>query len=270
VPQIHPLRQNPKPLPGGKHSLGLPMLRSLECGVTWLYIRPMTFWTVHLLNARHDLTRILSEVRQASREAVARASDHAELPDFDLVVRAHQDRSPEGTVQGHCPAPGIVEIVVTPDRFDPVQFSRALIRQIAHLIRQEGPGYGRSLGEVLVSEGLAGHFVLQVMGGQPDGLDTVRPAQGAMRQAMNEWARRDYDHGRWFGGKGDLRKGTGHGLGHRLIAEHLAERTGDSAATLAMAPADPFRQILRRIAAAEGQVTDEPPPHGQTDAPLES
>ena len=218
----------------------------------------MTLWTLHFLNARHDLTRILSEARQASREAVARASGHAALPDFDLVVRAHRDRSPDGAVQGHCPAPGIIEIAVTPDRFDPVQFSRALIRQIAHLLRQEGPGHGRSLGEVLVSEGLAGHFVLQVMGGPPDGLDTVRPAQGAMRQAMNEWARRDYDHGRWFGGKGDLRRGTGHGLGHRMIAEHLAQASGDTAASLATAPAEPFRQILRRIAAAEGQAEAEP------------
>ena len=229
----------------------------------------MTFWTLHLLNTRHALTPVLSEVRQASRDAVARASGHADLPDFDLAVRAHSDRSADGAVQGSAPAPGVIEIALTPDRFDPAPFTRILVRQMAHLVRWAGPGYGKSLGEALVSEGLAGHFVVQVMGGQADGVDTVRPAQGAMRQAMNEWARRDYDQGRWFGGKGDLRKGTGNSLGHRLIAEHLAQHPDDSAASLAMAPADPFRQILRRIAAAEGQATDEPPPQDQTDAPSE-
>ena len=45
----------------------------------------MTFWTLHLLNTRHALTPVLSEVRQASRDAVARASCHADLPDIDLV-----------------------------------------------------------------------------------------------------------------------------------------------------------------------------------------
>lgn len=213
----------------------------------------MTIWTLHLLNTRHDLTRVLSEVRQASRNAVARVSHHAALPDFDLVVRAQEDRSADGSVQGQCPAPGVVEMALTPDRFNPEIFARALVRQMAHLIRWPGPGYGRSLGEVLVSEGLAGHVVLQVMGGQPDPCDSVRPAQGVMRQAMNEWARRDYDHGRWFGGKGDLRRWTGNSLGHRILTEHLAQNPGESALSLATASPEPFRQILRRIAAAETQ-----------------
>lgn len=217
----------------------------------------MTLWHIHLLNARHALTPVLSELRQASREAVARASSHTDLPDFDLVIRAQGDRSADGALRGHCPTPGIIEIAVTPDRFEPLPFTRALVRQMAHLLRWEGPGRGRSLGEALAGEGLAGHFVLQVMGGPPDAIDTVRPASGAMRQAMNEWARRDYDHARWFAGKGDLRRGTGHSLGHRIIADHLAQHPGDSAARLAVSPAEPFRQTLRRIAAAEGPGEDQ-------------
>lgn len=213
----------------------------------------MTLWTLHLLNARHGLTAVLSEVRQASRDAVARASGHAELPDFDLVIRVQQDRTADGAIQGQAPAPGVIDIALTPDRFDTAAFTRVLIRQMAHLVRWQGPGYGRSLGEALVSEGLAGHFALQVMGGQAEGWDSVRPAAGALRQAMNEWARRDYDHPRWFMGRGDLRKGTGHGLGHRIIAEHLAASPHDTAASLAGAPAEPFRQTLRRMVAAEGQ-----------------
>ncbi|MFD2813587.1 DUF2268 domain-containing putative Zn-dependent protease [Paracoccus aerius] len=67
---------------------------------------------------------------------------------------------------------------MNPARFAPDAFGRALVRQLAHLLRWNGPGYGRSLGEALVSEGLAGHFVLQVLGGQPDATDAVRPAQG--------------------------------------------------------------------------------------------
>lgn len=219
----------------------------------------MSVWTLHFLNARLELTPVLSELRAASREAVARASDHADLPDFDLVIRPQSDRSADGAVQGQCPAPGVIEIAVTPDRCDPAHYARVLVRQTAHLVRWTGPGYGRSLGEALVSEGLAGHFVLQVVGGQPDALDAVRPAQGAMRQAMNEWARRDHDHARWFNGKGDLRKGTGHSLGHRIIAEHLAQNPGVTAASLATAPAEPFRQALRRLAAAEGQAGAETP-----------
>ncbi|WP_374300146.1 DUF2268 domain-containing putative Zn-dependent protease [Paracoccus sp. (in: a-proteobacteria)] len=217
----------------------------------------MSVWNIHLLNARHDLTRVLSEVRQASRDGVVQASRHADLPAFDLVIRAQADRTADGAIQGRCPAPGVIEIALNPDRFDPTAFTRTLVRQMAHLVRWTGPGYGKSLGEALVSEGLAGHFVLQVMGGQADAIDSVRPAQGVMRQAMNEWARRDHDHGRWFGGKGDLRRGTGHSLGHRIVADHLAQNPGDSAASLATVAAEPFRQTLRRLAASEGQADPE-------------
>ena len=48
----------------------------------------MTVWNIHFLNARDDLTGVLPEIRAAARDAVARVADHAELPRFDLVLRA--------------------------------------------------------------------------------------------------------------------------------------------------------------------------------------
>lgn len=211
----------------------------------------MTVWTLHPLNTRHALTPVLAEVRQASRAAIAQARGHLDLPDFDLIVRAGADRSADGAVQGQAPAPGVIDIAVTPGRFDAATFARVLVRQLVHLVRHDGPGYGRALGEVLVSEGVAGHIAQAVLGGGPVACDSLRPAPGAARQAMNEWARGDYDHGRWFLGRGDLRRWTGHSLGHRIIAEHLAQAPGETAAGLVRAPADAFRQTLRRIIAAD-------------------
>lgn len=217
----------------------------------------MTIWHIHMLNARHGLTRILPEIRQAARDAVAQASVHADLPDFDLVVKA----DPEGCIPalgvgGYAPAPGLIEIKLDPERFVTSTLIRTLIHEMHHLIRWDGPGYGRSLGEALVSEGLAGHFVLQVLGGQPDRWDATTPAQGSARAAMNEWSRRDYDHARWFFGSGDLRKWTGYGLGHRLIAEHLSRNPDDNAVTLACAQAEALRPVMRRLTGAEGSAPD--------------
>lgn len=217
----------------------------------------MTVWNLHLLNARHHLTPILSEIRAAAREAVARVSEHADLPRFDLVVGAGREVVPEWGLAGHAPAPGLIEVTLSPARLDPALVLRSLVHQMHHLIRWDGPGYGRSLGEALVSEGLAGHFVLQVLGGQPDPWDAVQPAPGLARQASAAWDRLDYDHARWFAGKGDIRKWAGHGLGHRLVAEYLAQSPDDSAATLVHARAEAFRPAMRRLiggesAAAEG------------------
>ncbi|MBC9246087.1 peptidase [Paracoccus sp. 11-3] len=194
----------------------------------------------------------MSEVRAATRDAVAKVSERADLPRFDLVVRAGSDVIPDWGVAGHTPAAGVVYLTVNPDRFDAALTVRTLVRQMHHLIRWDGPGYGKSLGEALVSEGLAGHFVLQVLGGKPDPWDVTTLATGLARKAMNEWARPDYDHARWFQGKGDIRKWAGYGLGHKLVAEHLAQNTGADAVTLATTRVDAFRPTMRKLVNEDG------------------
>lgn len=229
-----------------------PRLPALEPDRVSRYICAMTTWHLHPLNARHGLTPILAEIRAATREAVARMADHADLPDFDLLIRPVPGGGiPKWGVSGYAPAPGVIEITQDPDRFDADLFARTLVHEAHHLIRWDGPGYGKSLGEALVSEGLAGHFVLQVLGGAPDPWDATIPASGTARMAMNEWARRDYDHARWFFGGGDLKNGTGYGLGHRLIAAHLEQDADSSAASLAHVRTDEFRTALRRLIAAD-------------------
>jgi uncharacterized protein YjaZ len=225
----------------------------------------MTTWNIHFLNARHAVTRHMAEIRAAAKQAVALASEHADLPNFDLVVRALPGGGiPDWGVSGHAPSPGVIELTLNPERYSEAYLIRTLTHEMHHLMRWDGPGYGKSLGAALVSEGLAGHFVLQVLGGKPDPWDAVRPASGVARQAMNEWARLDYDHARWFFGRGDLRKWTGYGLGHKLIAEHLAGAPEDNASDLAMTPADTFRPVMRRVLANEGDET----PHESADVEI--
>ncbi|MDO5647786.1 DUF2268 domain-containing putative Zn-dependent protease [Paracoccus sp. (in: a-proteobacteria)] len=212
----------------------------------------MTIWHIHMLNARHALTPVLAELRATTRDAVARVGAVADLPRFDLVIRAEPGGGiPEWGIAGYAPAPGLIEVTLNPARFNAALMLRTLVHEMHHLIRWDGPGYGTSLGEALVSEGLAGHFVLQILGGTPDPWDAVRPASGLARAAQSEWARRDYDHARWFFGRGDLRKWAGYGLGHRLVAEHLTQSPDATAATLAHSAADSFQPALRRLIASD-------------------
>lgn len=213
----------------------------------------MTVWNIHFLNARHALTGDMAQIRTTAREAVAQVGQLVTLPPFDLVIRAEtRGGVPDRGVGGRASMPGLVEVTVNPGRFTDDQLMRVLVREMHHLLRWEGPGYGRSLGEVLVSEGLAGHFVTQVLGGEPDPWDAARPTAGCLRQAGNLWARRDFDFAEWFHGRGKIRKWTGYGIGHRLIAKHLAQEPVQDAARLAWMPADMFRPALRRLLAADG------------------
>lgn len=217
----------------------------------------MTVWHIHILNSRGALTPVLSDVRTAAREAVSLASKQGDLPRFDLVIKAGREVIPEWGLAGHAPAPGLIDVTLNPDRFDAQLMIRTLVHEFHHLMRWDGPGYGRSLGDALVSEGLAGHFVLQVLGGKPDPWDATVPAQGLARQALNGWSRLDYDHARWFFGRGDIRKWAGYGLGHRLVAEYLAQHADKDAAALAEMTSEAFRPTMRRLVGAEGPEPDE-------------
>lgn len=213
----------------------------------------MTVWQIHFLNARKALNGVMPETRAAAREAVAAVGEHVELPRFDLVIRVGDQVMPGWGVGGAAPAPGQIQITLDPARFAPEPFIRTLVHELHHLIRWDGPGYGKSLGEALVSEGLAGHFVLHVLGGPPDPWDAVAPSDGLMRRASHEWSRRDYDHAEWFFGRGGVRRWSGYGLGHRLIAEYLAQHPSEDAVTLANAPVDRFRGALRQLAKTDGE-----------------
>ncbi|WP_304616075.1 DUF2268 domain-containing putative Zn-dependent protease [Paracoccus sp. (in: a-proteobacteria)] len=210
----------------------------------------MTVWQVHMLNARGALTPIMAEIRAHAREVVELVSARLDLPRFDLVVRRGDAVIPEWGIAGHAPSAGVIELVLDPDRVDPEHFRRMLARQMFHLTRWEMVPVDRSLGEALVAAGLAGHFVTDLLGGGADPWDQVRPGSGMLKQAAALWARRDQDMGEWFQGRGRMRKWSGHGLGHRIVAEHLTE--GGDAAALVHASADGFRPALRRLMAMEG------------------
>lgn len=228
----------------------------------------MTVWNIHFLNARHGLTRVLPEIRAAAREAVARVGDLVDLPRFDLIVRAGPEVIPEWGMGGRAPAPGLIEVVLSPDRFQPDLLLRTLVHEMHHLIRWDGPGYGRSLGEALISEGLAGHFVVQVLGGKPDPWDSTTPASAGIKRALNEWSRLDYDHSEWFFGKGGMRKWTGYGLGYRLVSEYLTHAPDQDALTLVNARADNFRQAMRALAKADGAAGQSDEDEVSADQPL--
>ncbi|WP_090522112.1 DUF2268 domain-containing putative Zn-dependent protease [Paracoccus isoporae] len=214
----------------------------------------MPVTNLHFLNARLDLTLIMSDIRAAVREAVDIAAEHADLPDFDVVIRSGERVITGWGVAGYAPAPGEVQITIDPPRFDAAALQRTLIHEIHHVIRWDGPGYGSSLGEALVTEGLAGHFVRQVLGGKPDPWDAVTPAPGLTRRAMNEWSQLGYDHAAWFlGGSKTIRRWTGYGLGHRLLAAFLERNPDEDAVTLATMPADHFRATMRMLAKSDGE-----------------
>ncbi|WP_411911731.1 DUF2268 domain-containing putative Zn-dependent protease [Rhodovulum sulfidophilum] len=80
---------------------------------------------------------------------------------------------------------------------------RTIVHELHHALRWRGPGYGRTLGEALVTEGLAGHFAQQLYGGPPEKWESSLDAEGlaqAESDAAAAWDDEAYDHAAWFFG----------------------------------------------------------------------
>jgi Predicted Zn-dependent protease (DUF2268) len=94
---------------------------------------------------------------------------------------------------------------------------------------EPGPGYGVTLGQALVSEGLADHFASEVFPDTPS-----RPCDHALTRAQERslWlvARRvlnipfGYDHWEWFFGAGTIPRWAGYTLGYEIVGQYLSHR----------------------------------------------
>lgn len=116
---------------------------------------------------------------------------------------------------------------------------RLAAHEAHHALRMAGPGYGQTLGEALVREGLAGCAVRLALGSAPEPWEQASDTQDDLSHLPDPvtLTATDYDHAEWFFGTGHLPRWRGYRLG-RLLAERWAERTGPSGATWINVPAD--------------------------------
>lgn len=192
--------------------------------------------TLHLLNAGGPFSPVLAaEVREVTQEALARFAAELDLNGVDVVLGAGPFTIPETGVVGYAPNAFRVDLTVTPDSpaFQTLwrtEVPATLAHELHHVRRWRGPGYGETLLEALVSEGLAQQFEAGYRGEPPV------YAQPTMNLAAL-WERTapilhgKYDHAAWFFGSAEqaLPRWGGYALGYELVRRFLAREGGDAA-----------------------------------------
>lgn len=217
----------------------------------------MENWTCHLLNARGQLGEQSDRLRELVRKAEAAAEKAGIRTAFDVVVRASAEAQPPALlVSGGCYVPGIVEISVdTQSGASQAEIDRAFLKtvyhELHHILRWDGPGYGDTLGEAIVSEGLAQCFLHEMMDCSAEPWETAVPPEELAplaKRAIAEFETTAYDHAEWFFGSGALPNWAGYSLGFRIISQHLENNSDVTALALARAPASDFRVSLHALA----------------------
>lgn len=184
----------------------------------------------HIMMATGQLAPFETAIRDALSRAEAAASRIVDVPKTDVIIRDW----PESTIAqdgigGFCPRRREIEIAIDPAHpalgLGPGgALDRTLVHELHHVLRRDSVGYGETLGEALVSEGLAGHFVGEVLGTLPEPWESAIRSPDLpiwARTALAAWDRTNYDHADWFYGRGDLPLWIGYALGFSIVGSYL-------------------------------------------------
>lgn len=173
----------------------------------------------------------------------------------DIVIDARPGRRNLIAAGGHAePGSGFVYVEIYPEfhgdfeRQLPFDFRNALVHELNHSHSiLNGPGYGRTLVEAMISEGLAEAFTLQMYPKAELLSESVltpeqeRSLWQTARPLLHERETLE-SHGRWFFGKDDLPNATGYALGLSLVQSYLKHHPDQKASDLTLMPA---KKILR-------------------------
>lgn len=211
--------------------------------------------SVHVLEADPALEPHASALAAAAGEALDRIGRRMPVSDVDVVIARNTAAViPELGIGGFSPSAHLIYVSVDPEhaafqQVIDVHLSRTLAHELHHCMRWRGPGYGNTLGEALVSEGLADHFDLEVHpASQPYHWTRALDADGlaaTWQRARSVLWEEGYDHGYWFFNRADGGPPfhAGYALGFSLVRAYLRANPGLEPSGLAGTPA---QQILSR------------------------
>lgn len=181
------------------------------------------------------------------RKAVTRIQRELHAPSVRITVQAGSFRVIPDVGIGGYTSPVTGEIKITMDQRSPVGLRRmlevwlplALAHELHHAKRVlDGPGYGTTLMEAIVTEGSAEAFV-RAMYPDAAAIPWVR-SLGAEEAEVWRRARREGDspdraaqHDAWFFGGHSLPRWAGYRIGYTVVRAYLEENEERSAAELA-------------------------------------
>lgn len=189
---------------------------------------------LHFLEANKKLTKHIPLMRELALPALRQITKLLPFKQSVDVVVHHEYYGRCGlTVSGEAPTPNVAYIHVDPSRkYFRKELRKHLVGVLAHELhhscRHQGPGCGKTLLEMIVSEGLACHFEEEITGVKSN----VIPARFSedklhrlYKRAGKEWDSKSYDHDAWFFGneKARIPAQAGYILGYDLTIEAVAK-----------------------------------------------
>ncbi len=187
---------------------------------------PTALPAIHLLDAAARLkAETAAESREIADQAAAGAAQDLSLGGVDVVICDYPGLALHETgVGGYCPGAHVVFVAIEPSRFADTwrqALRGTVVHELHHAKRWQGPGYGATLLDSLVSEGLATLYEIESTG--------VVPAYAQIDEDLEElWQRasglleQTTLHPQWFFGGDSVPRWAGYALGTELARRYCS------------------------------------------------
>lgn len=203
---------------------------------------------VHVLKTSRRLQAFEDKIKSEALGTIKDVCKLLPVSNIDIVVSDNPSGAiPHIGIGGYAPNAHLIYISIDPS-FKPLstpikELKGTLSHELHHCLRWTNPGYGATLLEAIITEGLADYFELQITKKPPQ-----RWSVALDKNELNKWLsnakaefnNKQYDHNEWFYGSKRIPKWTGYSLGYYLVGEYLKKHPGESAETLYSTPASEF------------------------------
>lgn len=200
-----------------------------------------------IANVTHSLDKQVDKIERAYKNAAATAEKLLGLGEIDVVCISDASMViPEIGVGGYTPDRYLSYLYVDPE-FDITEqeIYNTLCHELHHAKRYDGEGYGKTLFDSMIFEGLAVAFEEEVSGSQafmPSQLASRGDTESLVQKVKRHFDATDFEHFRWFifDKSGKLPRWAGYEVGYYLVQQYLARHPNKKASELVLEASSSF------------------------------
>jgi uncharacterized protein YjaZ len=184
--------------------------------------------TLFIANASGNMNKLLNRIESAYKKATKTVSDLLGLDMVDVICIGDASMViPEIGVGGYTPSRHITYLYIDPD-FDVSEdeIYATLCHEMYHAKRYDGEGYGRTLFDSMIFEGLATAFEDEISNNtafMPVQLLSRKNTASLVSNIKNKLPSTDFDHFQWFifDSSGKLPRWAGYEVGYYLVRQYM-------------------------------------------------
>jgi uncharacterized protein YjaZ len=192
----------------------------------------------YIANSTGGLNNLTEMISKSLNKVIPIVEKELDAEQIDIIfVSAAALAIPEYGIGGSSPGPNHLYVSFDPksDKITQEGLNETLLHEIHHCMRWRNPGYGETLGEAMISEGLACLYEEQHSGNAPI-YAKVSLNDDQIAKAKKQINSKNYNHSDWFFGSKDIARWFGYSYGYQLCRDY-STKTGKKASELVSIPA---------------------------------